>query len=79
MYEEVLMRKVIDYVVKKLRAVSKNPTNAVLYFDILSALCTCKGVPVKQNQCKLELLHYMAVAKGPVGQVLAGLTSSNFQ
>ena len=52
MYEEELMRRIIDYVMQKLRVMNKDSTKVVQLLEILSALCTCKGVPVKQNQCK---------------------------
>ena len=53
LYEEVLMRRIVDYVMQKLQVVSKESTKAVQLLEILNALCTCKGVSVKQNQCKL--------------------------
>ena len=52
------MRRIIDYVMQKLQSVCHDNTKVVQLLEILSALCTCKGVPVRQNQCKLITLWY---------------------
>lgn len=46
------MKRIIGYVMKKLQVMDRDSTKVVQLLEILSALCTCKGVPVKQNQCK---------------------------
>ena len=51
LYEEKLMQMIIDYLMQKLQAIDRGSTKAVQLLEILGALCTCKGVPVKQNQC----------------------------
>lgn len=44
------MKRVIEYVMQKLRATDKSNDKMIQLLEILSALCTCKGVPVLQNQ-----------------------------
>lgn len=55
LYEETLMKRIIGYVMKKLQVMDRDSTKVVQLLEILSALCTCKGVPVKQNQRKLRV------------------------
>ena len=52
LYEEALMKRIIDYVMQKFRVMSKDSSKVVQLLEILSAFCTCKGAPVQQNQCK---------------------------
>lgn len=58
LYEETLMKRIIGYVMKKLQVMDKDSTKIIQLIEILTALCTCKGVPVKQNQCELTAIVY---------------------
>lgn len=51
------MRRIIDFVIQKIKTVGKDSTKVVKLLQILSAFCTCKGVPVKQNQCKFQQVY----------------------
>ncbi len=50
------MTRIISYVMQKLKSLSVKSKKVVQLLEILSALCVCKGVPVKQNQSKFHLL-----------------------
>lgn len=50
LYEEMLMRRIIDYVTRKLGVMDKDSSKTVQMLDILSALCSFKGEPIAQNQ-----------------------------
>ena len=46
------MTNIISYVMQKLKSVNVTTVKAVHMLEILSSICMCKGVPVKNNQCK---------------------------
>lgn len=48
--EVELMRRMIEYVMQKLKVTEKSSDKVIQLLEILSTLCTCKGVPVPKNQ-----------------------------
>lgn len=46
------MKRIIDYVMQKLRDTDKTSQKVIQLLEILATLCECKGVPVEQNQGK---------------------------
>ena len=58
------MTRIISYVMQKLKSLGVKSTKAIQLLEILTALCICKGVPVKQNQSKI-LAYFYAVSGVP--------------
>ena len=54
LYEADLMERIIDYVMKKLKATEISSYKIIQLLEILATLCVCKGVPVEQNQSMFE-------------------------
>lgn len=51
LYEMELMRKMIGYVMYKLKHANKfSRYKTVQLLQMLGSLCACKGIPVQQNQ-----------------------------
>jgi hypothetical protein len=55
LYEAVLMKQMIGYVMQKLKSTDKSNDKMIQLLEILSALCDCKGVPVLQNQSESSI------------------------
>ena len=50
LYKEELMKRIIDYVMQKLKDTNKTSQKVIQLLEILATLCDCKGVPVEHNQ-----------------------------